>query len=204
MKKIFLTGLACLLPFTVTIFIALWVMKILTKPFVGVVTPFLKNLPISEGLILELSQLLVLAALFVFILILGVIGRWFLFEKLLKIADGILHRIPIFNKIYKTAKEAIQPFFMDGSTSLQQVVLIPFPSSHSFILGLVAAESPETCSKSIDTPLVSVFLPTSPNPSTGFMIMRPKSELIYLEMESSEALKYIVSCGVAPPTKASP
>jgi uncharacterized membrane protein len=199
MKKIFLTGLACLLPFTVTIMITLWVLNILTKPFMGIVSPLFAVLPISEGLTLKLSQLLVLALLFMFILFLGMVGRWFFFEKLLKLGDRLLNRIPLFNKIYKTTKDAVRGLFAHDSTSFQQVVMIPFPSPDSFVLGLVAMDAPETCSEATQEALVSIFLPTAPNPSNGFIIMRPKSQLIYLQMSSSEVLKYVVSCGVAAP-----
>ena len=126
-------------------------------------------------------------------------GRWFFFEKLLKIGERIFNKIPLVNKIYRTAKDAIQGFFANDSTSLQQVVMTPFPSADSYVLGLIASEAPKTCSQSINEELISVFLPTAPNPSNGFLIMRPKSELIYLSIPSSEVLKYVVSCGVATP-----
>jgi uncharacterized membrane protein len=196
MKKTFFTGLVSLLPFAVTILLALWVVNILTKPFMGIVTPLLSDLPVSETLIRRVSQLAILLTLFFFILILGIIARWFFFHTLLKCADQILLKIPILNKIYKTTKDVIQALFTSDSRSFQQVVMTPFPCPGSYIIGLVVCDAPDMDSAES---MVSIFLPTAPNPSTGFLIMRPKSDLIYLAMQSSDALKYIVSCGVVPP-----
>ena len=200
MRKIFLTGLACLFPFTVTIFIVSWLLRVLTKPFVGIVAPLLHNLPISGHLTLILSQILVLVALFFFILVLGAVGRWFVLSKILKIGDRLLNCIPLFNKIYKTSKDAIAGFFSDHSKSFQQVVMVPFPSSEFYVLGFISAQAPEESrDKNEQTQMVSILIPTAPNPSTGFLIMRPTVDLIYLDMPCSEALKYVVSCGVVTP-----
>jgi len=79
------------------------------------------------------------------------------------------------------------------------VVMFPFPHTGSYVLGLISRDAPVTCSEAGKEELISIFVPATPNPMTGFLIMRPRSELIYLEMRSEDALKYIVSCGVVPP-----
>lgn len=147
-----------------------------------------------------MSQLIILLGLALLILCLGIVAQWFFFHGLLSAGDRLLSKIPIVKKIYKVAKDLIQSLFMSDSSSFQQVVMAPFPYQGSYVLGLVAARAPETCSDaSGEEEMISIFLPTAPNPSTGFLIMRPKSELIFLEMHSKDALKYIISCGVVPP-----
>ena len=74
--------------------------------------------------------------------------------------------------------------------------MVPFPSSESYCLGLVTREAPRFPKEAPQDGHVSVFLPTTPNPMTGFVLVCPKSKLIYLDMKSEEAVKYIVSCGV--------
>jgi uncharacterized membrane protein len=203
MKKTFLTGLVALFPFAITMFLALWVINLLTKPFMGIVTPLMSHLPVSETLIRRISQVAILISLFLFILLLGLVARWFFFNTLLKLGERVLQKIPLVNKIYKTLKDMIQALFTSDSHSFQQVVLTQFPCEGSYILGLVVAEAPN-CSPPSDSPLVSIFLPTTPNPSTGFLIMCPRKELIYLDMHSKDALQYIVSCGVVLPQHSSP
>lgn len=204
MKKYFLTGLVTLLPVAVTIWIITIVVRFLTKPFMGVVTHFLHKLPkfgilTSERGIQTISQILILIGLFIFTISLGLIARRFFFHSLINLGDRILYRIPLVNKVYKTSKEIISSLFTTTGESFTQVVLLPFPYKGSYSIGLIASAAPETCSDTAARSLVSVFIPTTPNPMTGFLVMIPKEELIYLDMKTEEAFKYVVSCAVIAP-----
>jgi uncharacterized membrane protein len=204
MKKYFLTGLVILLPVTVTIWIFVLIVRFLTRPFMGIVTPLLRQLPehgiwTSERGIQAASELIILIALFLLTLFLGLIARRFFFHSLFNFGDRILYRIPLVNKVYKTAKEIVLSLFASQGNSVKQVVLLPFPYKESYCLGLISGTSPETCSTMAGESLVSVFIPTAPNPMTGFLVMIPKKELIYLEMKSEDAIKYVVSCAVITP-----
>lgn len=204
MKKYFLTGLATLLPLAVTVYVVLFVVNLLTHPFVGFVTQLLMRIPVAipfmtADVIHTISQILVLVALFVFTLILGVLARWFLFNALVKLGDSLLHKIPLVNKVYKTTKEIIQTLFSGEKNSFKQVVMVPFPYKGCYCLGLVTREAPRTCSQSQGVEMVSVFIPTTPTPTSGFLLMSPQSDLIELKMKPEQAIKYIVSCGVIHP-----
>jgi uncharacterized membrane protein len=208
MKKYFITGLAILLPLAVTIGIVIFIVDFLTKPFVGLVVKFLSDMSIkelgipiisSEKFILYGSQIIILIGLFLFTLGLGIIARWFLFNSLLRLSDKILHKIPIVNKVYKTTQEIIKTLFITDKNSFKQVVLIPFPNEDSYSLGLVSRTSPNTCNAAVKTEMISVFVPTTPNPTTGFLLMFKKEDLIFLDMKTEDAVKYIVSCGVIIP-----
>jgi uncharacterized membrane protein len=206
MKKYFLTGLATLLPLAVTIYLVIFAVHFLTRPFIGVVIQLVHKLPIpsfglisSEQLIFVLSEILILAALFIFLFLLGMVARWFFFNALIKLGDKILHKIPLVNKIYKTARDVTQTLFNSGKNSFKQVVLLQFPHKGCYCLGLVTSDSPDTCSQQVHNEMISIFIPTTPNPMSGFLLMSPKSDLIYLKMKSEEAIKYVVSCGVIQP-----
>lgn len=204
MRKYFLTGLVTLLPVAVTVWIFITIIHFLTKPFMGLVTGFLHNLPnsdliFSEKSIRTVSEILILLGLFFITFFLGLIARRFFFDSLLKFGDKILYRIPLVNKVYKTSKEIVQSLFGSQGQSFKQVVLLPFPTKGSYCIGLISSPSPETCANAIQTPLQSVFIPTAPNPMTGFLVMVPKEELIYLDMKTEEAMKYVVSCAVITP-----
>jgi uncharacterized membrane protein len=103
------------------------------------------------------------------------------------------------NKVYKTSKDIVKSIFGSKERSFSQVVMLPFPYKGAYCIGLIAKEAPRTCSEAEQEELVSVFIPTTPNPSTGFLVMCQKSELILLNMKTEEAIKYVVSCGVIQP-----
>lgn len=198
MKKYFLTGLVILLPIAVTVWAIVFIVRFLTKPFMGLMTHFVRELPIagSENGIRILSEVLILISLVVFTFFLGLIARRFFFNRLIEIGDKMLYRIPLVNKVYKTSKELVTSLFASQKNSFKQVVLLHFPSKDSYCIGLIASPSPKTFS---EKPLLSVFIPTTPNPTTGFLVMMPKDELIYLNMKAEDAFKYVVSCAMILP-----
>lgn len=199
MKKCFFTGLVTLLPLAITVWFALFLVNFLTSPFIGITEHLLKAIYIPEHLIRPVSQILILLGLFLFVVALGIFARRFAIKFLLKIGDNILHKIPLVNKVYKTSKELIHALFSGEKKSFEKVVMLRFPYEECFVLGLVAKESPKECSDSAKNNLLTIYIPTTPNPMTGFLVMRPKSDLIYLDMNTEDAIKYIVSCGVVQP-----
>lgn len=208
MKKYFITGLVILLPLAVTIAIVVFIVNFLTGPFIGLVTDTLGKYGFVRKGFLFLtpeqvlrygSQLLILISLFIFTLILGLIARWFFFKSLLTLSDRILHKIPLVNKVYKTTQEIIKTLFATDKNSLKQVVMVPFPKENVYVMGLISRESPKICSDKAGAELFSILVPTTPNPTTGFLLMYRKEDIIYLDMKAEDAIKYIVSCGVITP-----
>lgn len=200
MKKYFLTGLVTLLPLAVTIWVARFLVRLFTDPFIGLVALATKQLPIASTQIIKtISQILVLIGLILITFFLGIVARKFIFNRLIRFGDQLIGKIPIINKVYKTSKEIVQSLFGSKEKSFSQVVLLPFPYQGAYCIGLIAKTAPQTCSQTEKSELVSVFIPTTPNPSTGYLVMSKKSELIYLNMKTDEAIKYVVSCGVIQP-----
>ena len=208
MKKYFITGLVILLPLAVTIAVLVFLINFLTQPFVGMVSSVLSHWNIinrgflflsPEQVVKYGSQLLILIVLFFVTLGLGVVARWFFINTLFSIGDKILHRIPIVNTVYKTSQDIIKTLFVSDKNSFKQVVMVPFPRPGIYVIGLISRASPETCSKAIGEELISVLVPTTPNPTTGFLLMFKKEDLIYIDMRPEDAIKYVVSCGVIVP-----
>lgn len=200
MKKYFITGLVTLLPLAVTVWVVRFVVNFLTRPFAGIAEAITKRLPPGSQYYVQLSsQILILIALFLFILLLGLIARRWFFGNLIRLGDKLLIAIPFVSKIYYTSKEITKALFGSKEKSFTQVVILPFPNPHCYCLGLVAKAAPATCSQVEGTELISVFIPTTPNPTTGFLVMTEKKDLIYLKMKTEEAIKYVVSCGVIQP-----
>ena len=116
-----------------------------------------------------------------------------------QLSDKILNKIPLINKVYKTTQDIVKTLFITDKNSFKQVVMVPFPYKGTYSIGLVSRDSPETARQSVNKDLVSVFVPTTPNPTTGFLLLFKREDLILLDMKTEDAVKYIVSCGVILP-----
>lgn len=196
MKKYFITGLLTLLPLAVTFWVVRFLIELLTKPFIGLVSLFTYRLSlIPPQLLKTVTQAIILIALFIFIFFLGLLARRFFFSQLIALGDKILNKIPLVNKVYKTSKDLVLSLFNAEEKSFQQVVLLPFPYKGSYCIGLITKSAPNAQNNE----KLSVFIPTCPNPSTGFLVSIDKSDLIYLKMKTEEAIKYVVSCAVIQP-----
>jgi len=108
----------------------------------------------------------------------------------MKIGDTILHNIPVISTVYKTSQELIQTILTTSNKSFKQVVLVPFPTPDSWSIGLVTRDDIEIEKR------VAVFVPTTPNPTSGFLVMFTRDQIIPLDMKVEEALRYVISCGV--------
>ncbi|MFI5333545.1 MAG: DUF502 domain-containing protein [Chlamydiales bacterium] len=210
LKKYFLTGLAVLLPLTLTLAIVGWVVNLLTGPFIGICSSLLLRLHIINRGFLWLtpeetvrlgSQLLILIFLFFFTLGLGIITRSFFINTLLDFGDRLMRKIPIIRTVYKTVQDVVKSLFGSGTKNFKQVVMVPFPHPGVFALGLIAGSAPPDCSAKVGEELISVLLPTTPNPTSGYLLMYKKKDLIFVDMPPEEAIKFIVSCGVIAPSE---
>ncbi len=208
MKKYFITGLVILLPLAVTIALVIFIVNFLTGPFIGMMSSFLQKFDIINRGFLLLSppqtlkygsELLILLCLVGFTLGLGMIARWFFFKSLISLSDRLLHKIPLINKVYKTTQEIIKTIFVSDKNAFKQVVMVPFPKPDTYALGLISSASPQVCNEAAGHELLSVLIPTTPNPTTGFLIMYRRDEIRYINMKVEDAIKYIVSCGVITP-----
>jgi uncharacterized membrane protein len=140
-----------------------------------------------------------LALLFLFTCFLGFITRWFFINYLISVGDYFLHRIPLINSIYKTSQDVIKTIFASHTQSFKQVVLVPFPEEGVYCLGLVTRDAPPICNDLKKRELISVFVPTTPNPTSGYLLMFSKKDITFLDMRVEDAIKFIISCGVIHP-----
>lgn len=134
----------------------------------------------------------------------GVIAANFLGRRIVALGDAIVARIPLVRTIYSSVKQVTQTVFTPGGKSFRKVLLVEFPHqgvwSIAFQTG-TAVKQIEAVLK--DEPMVSYFIPTTPNPTSGFLMMAPKSKVIELDMSVDQALKFVISLGVVQPGMAS-
>ena len=202
MKKYLITGLVILLPLALTYAIVAFFFNLLTGPFIdftkGVLTQYglFQNgfgFLTGEQIQIHLSQLLIVLFLISITIFFGFVARWVFFHYLLRFGDYILHRIPLVNTIYKTSQDVIKTIFVTDTKAFKQVVMVPFPNEGSHCIGLVTREDMKTIDHNHR---VAVFVPTTPNPTSGFLVMFKKEDIVYLDMKIEDALKYVISCGV--------
>ena len=203
MKKLLLAGLIILLPVAITYWLIKFVINLITNPFEAFVQMLLIKLGFfteatiysHEQLIMIFSKMFIILALFLLIMLVGAIGRWFFFRSLFHLADHILHAIPIINKVYLACKDFTSAIFSPKSGSFSQVVLVPFPSKEHLSIGLITSEFKAEALKGGDDELVSVLIPGTPNPTIGFLLMFSKKQLTFTDMKVDQAIKYVMSCG---------
>jgi uncharacterized membrane protein len=209
MKKFFITGLVILLPVALTLIIVAFIFNLLTNPLLSVVKGLFEYYHLFDKGFLFLSssqvqnavaKILILVGLIGFTIILGFIARWFFFNSLLRFADYIVKQIPLVRSIYKTSQDVIKTIFTSDNKSFKQVVLVKFPNADTYAVGLVTRESIPSFTNTSHSDMVAVFVPTTPNPTSGFLIFFKTEDLIYLDMKVEEAFKYVISCGTILPT----
>ena len=205
MKKYFITGLVILLPVALTLAIILFLFNLFTAPFLGMVKTLFERYHVFQGgtfLFTEnqiqnfFAQLLILISLFFICVSLGYIARWFFFKVVLRTVEFTMKKIPLVSSIYNTCKDVIRSIFTSKTKSFKQVVLVRFPNPSTYSLGLITRENIPSLAHSSHHDVVAVFVPTTPNPTSGFLIMFKQSDILYLDMKVEDAFKYIISCGV--------
>lgn len=203
LKRYFLTGLIILAPVALTFAIILFIFNLLTVPFAGAVTAIFDRYNMLDTGFLFLSgretqelvsQILVLIFLGGFTVLLGAVARHFFINSFIKTWDYLLNKIPVISSIYKTSQEVIKTIFGNTANSFKQVVMVKFPSPETYSLGFVTRENVEGLVP--DKTFITVFVPTAPNPTSGFLMLYQPEDLIYLDMKVDEAFKYVVSCGM--------
>jgi uncharacterized membrane protein len=130
----------------------------------------------------------------------GRLTRYYIGIKLVELLDQGLLRVPLLNKIYGTIKQ-VNEAFTSNKSSFKQVVLVEFPQPGHRAVGFVTGEH-DGAFKQDNQKMISVFIPTTPNPTSGFLIMVPETKVTKLEMSVAEGIKFIVSLGAIPPEPA--
>lgn len=199
----FFAGLAIVMPAVISIAVVVWLFQNVSN----VTDKMLFFLPKSwirpklpDGNLGEIhwywSWLALVWAVFLVCLV-GRYGRNYLGRKTIEWLDNAIMRVPLMNKIYGTIKQ-VNESFSNNKTSFKQVVLVTFPHGRSQAVGFVTGEQHGLGGEK----LVSVFIPTTPNPTSGFLVLVPESEVIKLDMTVADGIKFTISLGAIAPEHA--
>ena len=190
LRNAFIAGIVVLVPIGFTLYLTLFLIKISSKLIPSEINPN-NYLPFSiPGLEILLSVL--------FITIVGGISLSFFGKKILSLINDLFKRIPILRTIYSAIGQMTESF-TNKSDNKKSVVLVEYPKKGSWAVGFATKENKGEISKKTNKDLINVFVPTTPNPTSGFLLMFPKEEIIFLDMTFEEASKFIVSAGTSDP-----
>jgi uncharacterized membrane protein len=190
MRKYFITGMLVLVPLAVTA----WVLHTV----IGALDGSLVLIPDQwrpRTYIPGLGALITLAIVFLTgVLTNNLVGKWFV-----RLWERLLQRIPVVNSIYGSVKQVSDTLFSSSGNAFRKAVLIPYPHEHSHTIAFLTGVPGGDVRNHLTGDYVSVYVPTTPNPTSGFFLMLEKSRVVELDMSVDAALKYIVSMGVVAP-----
>ena len=190
LRNAFIAGIVVLVPIGFTLYLTLFLIKISSRLIPNEINPN-NYLPFSiPGLEILLSV--------IFITLVGGISLSFFGKKILNLINDLFKRIPILRTIYSAIGQMTESF-TNKSDNKKSVVLIEYPKKGSWAVGFATKENKGEISKKTNKDLINVFVPTTPNPTSGFLLMFPKDEVIFLDMTFEEASKFIVSAGTSDP-----
>lgn len=197
MKKYFITGLLIWIPLAITFMVLAWIVGTLDqiiewlpdglqpRNFLGV------NIP-GAGLVMGL--LIVLAT--------GLVAANVIGQKMVRFWERLLARIPVVKSLYYGVKQVSDTLFSSTGQAFRKALLVQYPRQGSWTIAFLTGTPGGDAAAHLPGDYVSVYVPTTPNPTSGFFLMMPKDDVIELDMSVDEALKYIISMGVvAPPTR---
>ena len=194
MKKYLITGLLVWAPLVVT----LWVLSVL----VDTLDQTLLLLPSAwhprSWLGFNIPGLGVLLT-FVVVLLTGMLTANIIGQRLVQFGESILARIPVVKSLYSSVKQVSDTLFSSSGQAFRKALLVQYPRQGSWTVAFLTGQPGGDVAAHLGGDFVSVYVPTTPNPTSGFFLMMPRTEVIELEMSVDEALKYIISMGVGPP-----
>ena len=186
LRNYFFTGIFVLIPIGITLYLTLFLIKISSKILPKELNPnyyIPYNIP---GLEILISLIL--------ITIIGWLSLTFIGKRFVLIIEAILNRIPILRTIYSSAEQLIENFSQD-TKSQKSVVLVQYPRQGVWAIGFATKENSGKIKEAIGQETMNVFVPTTPNPTSGFLLMFPKKDIIFLDLTFEEASKFVVSAG---------
>jgi len=197
LRNYFLAGILVTAPISITIFLTLKFLSFLDNKITPII-PEAYNpntyLPISIpglGLIIAI----------VFFILVGWFTRNFFGRLLVRISEYVVERVPVINTVYGALKQIFETVMASQSDAFKEVVMFEYPRKGVWVMGFVTGATKGEVQALTKKDMVNVFLPTTPNPTSGFLLFLPKKDVMYMDMSVEEGIKMIVSGGILTPEK---
>ena len=192
LKRFFITGLLIWVPLGITY----WVISTIVKTLDGIIPPHISPKALFG---LDIPGFGLLAVVLV-VLITGALGANLLGRRLVDLWEGLLARIPLVRSIYSSVKQVSDTILAPNGQAFRQAVLVQYPRQGLWTIAFVTGKPSHEIENKLPADCVSIYVPTTPNPTSGFFLMLPRAELIPLSIGVDAALKYVVSMGTVPPS----
>lgn len=202
MKKYLVAGLLVWLPLGITIGVLTWLYDALTGLFGSVLAASQAVLPLELGQNLERLKgipFLGVGVLALGLLLTGIFAANFVGQWWLRQSDRLICRIPIVKSIYNSVKQVSDTLFSPKGNAFREAVLVQYPRAGCWTIAFVTGRPGGEVAEHLAGDFVSVYVPTTPNPTSGFFLMMARSDVMRLQMSVDEALKYVISMGVVAP-----
>lgn len=207
-KKIgncFLTGIVSIIPLAATVFVIMFLINNIGAPvskfaLVPLVEHFDKSVPTYGlgGIVIDFFSMIIV---FVLITLLGLLSKFIAAKMMFSLSERAINRIPFVGLVYRTVKQIVDTFSKQNKAVFQKVVVVEFPRKGAYSVGFLTSQTKGGVAESSDGKMVNIFVPTTPNPTSGFLIAVDESEVRYLDMSVGEAMKLIISGGAVSPER---
>ena len=189
LRNYFITGIVVLIPIGITLYLTKFIIDISSRLLPRELNP-------NFYLPFNIPGLEIIVTI-VFITIIGGLSLSFIGKKILQLFNDLLKRIPILRTIYSAINQLTETFAPQRRSQKKSVVLVEYPRKGIWAVGFATKDNEGEISEKTNSQLVNVFVPTTPNPTSGFLLMFPKNEIKYLDMSFEEASRFIVSAGTS-------
>ena len=204
LKNLLFTGLLVVIPFLIAVWMSWWIYDMLTVWAIGLAAKL--KLPGMDGeassfWVRQGIRILALFFMIVVLLLVGQLTKLSLGRRLIGLGQKLLMHLPLVSFIYSTCKQIADAMKTTSGGMFHQVVLFEYPMPGSYAIGFLTNENTEPCeiTEQLGKPVVSIFMPTTPNPTSGFLLLIPRDKCISLKMSVADAMKLIVSVGTVFP-----
>ena len=192
LRSWFFTGILVTAPVLLTVYITWAAIQLIDGQVVSLL-PVLKDwnglqIP-GVGLVVGVVLITLIGAVAA-----GFLGRW-----IIRLGESMLNRMPVVRTIYGASKQILETIISSQSDAFREVVLVEYPRKKLWVIGFVTGGTKGEVRRLVDKDMVNVFVPTTPNPTSGFLLFCPRSEIIFMEMSVEEAVKLVVSGGIVTP-----
>lgn len=194
MRKYFITGLLIWIPLAITGMVLAWIVGTLDQVLLWMP----QQLQPKALLGFNIPGLGVIVTLLI-ILLTGLVAANVLGQRLVRYWEALLARIPVVKSIYYSVKQVSDTLFSSSGQAFRKALLIQYPREGSWTIAFLTGRPGGAAAHHLHGDYVSVYVPTTPNPTSGFFLMMPRADVVELEMSVDEALKYIISMGVVTP-----
>ena len=194
----FMAGILVILPLVITYeIIKFIVVKAKVLHFANIITGKFVEPAYSRYIIVGIAVLLILATIFIILIVIGMLARNVIGKRLILFGESILARIPMVNKIYRAVQQISHAFV--GKVIFTRVVLLQYPRKGIYSIGFVTSDTKGEIGSEISKNSINVFLPTTPNPTSGYLLFVPEKDTIPLSMSVEDAMKLVISGGAVTP-----